>query len=100
MNLDNMPQELKAINNWVLVQLKPKANGGFDKVPVRLNQGVAVDSAWSKPSNRSSFEAVKALLDNELLLIPSERRFHGVGFVLNDTDTCALTLIKRLLVTL
>ncbi|MBU3621975.1 phage/plasmid primase, P4 family [Polynucleobacter sp. CS-Odin-A6] len=94
MNLDNFPQELKAINNWVLVALKPKANGGFDKVPVRLNQGIAVDSAWSKSSNRLSFEIVKALLDNELLLSPIERRFHGVGFVLNDTDYICVDLDK------
>ena len=94
MNLDNMPHELREINNWVLVALKPKANGGLDKVPVRINQGIAIDSSWSKPTTRLPFAEAKALLDAELLLKPSEQRFQGLGFVLNDTEYMCIDLDK------
>lgn len=94
MNLDHMPQEMKAINNWVLVQLRPKKDGGFDKVPVQINQGMTVDSAWSKPKNRLSFQTAKELYEKEVTLGPSERRFHGIGFVLNDTEFMCVDLDK------
>lgn len=94
MNLNHMPQELKAINNWVLVQLRPKKDGGFDKVPVRIGQNDVTELAWSKPKNRSSFEVVKDQLQEELKRDPNERRFHGVGFVLNDTDYMCVDLDK------
>ncbi len=94
MNLDLMPQELRAINNWVLVKLVPRNDGKYDKVPVGTHFGQVHDLAWSKPSNRSPFETVKALLQKELALTPSERRFHGVGFVLNDTDYMCVDLDK------
>ncbi|MBU3617607.1 phage/plasmid primase, P4 family [Polynucleobacter sp. JS-Fieb-80-E5] len=94
MNLDQMPDELNAIDNWVLVALRPKPNGGFDKVPVRINQGIAIDCTWSKPTNRLPFAAAKALLDAELLLKPSEQRFQGLGFVLSDTEYMCVDLDK------
>jgi P4 family phage/plasmid primase-like protien len=94
MNLDRIPNEFKAINNWVLVQLRPKKDGGLDKVPVRIVSDSATDLAWSKPKNRSSFESVKAQFDEELKRKPNGRRFHGVGFVLNDTDYMCVDLDK------
>ena len=94
MNLDNMPQELKAINNWVLVKLEPKDDGKFDKVPVRLHQGAVTKLAWSKPSNLSSYETVKSLWNEEQLLEPNQRRLHGVGLVLNGTDYMCVDLDK------
>ena len=94
MNLDRMPQEMKAIDNWVLVQLRPKKDGGFDKVPVQINQGKTADLAWSKPKNRMSFKAVKELYSKEMVISPSERQIHGVGFVLNDTDYMCVDLDK------
>jgi primase-polymerase (primpol)-like protein len=53
MNLNHMPQELKAINNWVLVQLRPKKDGGFDKVPVRIGQNDVTELAW-RPTTRGA----------------------------------------------
>lgn len=94
MNLNRLPQELKAINNWVLVQLRPKKDGGFDKVPVRIWQNDVTELAWSKPKNRSSFETVKDQLQQEFKRSPNDRRFHGVGFVLNDTDYMCVDLDK------
>ncbi len=94
MKLDQMPPELRAIKNWVLVKLVPKNDGNYVKVPVGIHTGQTYELAWSKPSNRSSFETVKALLQKELALNSSERRFHGVGFVLNDTDYMCVDLDK------
>ena len=94
MSLDQMPDELKAINNWVLVKLVQKPDGKFDKVPVGINAGQVNNLAWSKPNNRSSFNAVKTLLDDELLLDPVKRRFHGIGFVLNDSNYMCVDLDK------
>lgn len=94
MNFDQMPDEFKAKDNWVLVQLKPKKDGGFDKVPVRISQGKTVDLSWGKPANRLSFETAQELFNKEMLLTPSERRFHGLGFVLSDTDYICVDLDK------
>ncbi|QKM64690.1 hypothetical protein DCO17_05235 [Polynucleobacter tropicus] len=94
MNLDQIPQEFKVIDNWVLVQLRPKKDGRFDKVPVRLSASGVTELAWGAQKNRSSFEIVKAQLNEELDREPSERRFHGVGFVLNDTDYLCVDLDK------
>ncbi|QWD88543.1 PriCT-2 domain-containing protein [Polynucleobacter sp. MWH-CaK5] len=94
MKLDQMPQELRAIKNWVLVKLAPRNDGNYDKVPVGIRKGQTYELAWGNPSNRSSFETVKALLQKELALGSSERRFHGIGFVLNDTDYMCVDLDK------
>jgi primase-polymerase (primpol)-like protein len=94
MKLDQMPPELRAIKNWVLVKLVPRNDGNYDKVPVGIHKGQTYELAWSKPSNRSSFETVKELLQKELALNFYERRFHGVGFVLNDTDYMCVDLDK------
>lgn len=94
MNLDQMPQELKDIDNWVIVKLKPREDGRFDKVPVRLHQDTILNLAWSKTSNLSSFAVIKALYDKEMLRDSKDRRFHGVGFVLTGTNYMCVDLDK------
>lgn len=94
MNLNNMPIEMKAINNWVLVKLVPKEDGRLDKVPVGLTQESTYDLSWSKTKNRLPFESAHELFVEEQLRKPEERRFDGLGFVLNDTDYLCVDLDK------
>jgi P4 family phage/plasmid primase-like protien len=92
MNFYHIPKEIKEINNWVLVQLIPKKNGKFDKVPVRVNGSNLQKLTWNSPNNRSSFDKAKSELDRELLLDEKKRRFHGIGFVLSDTEYMCVDL--------
>ena len=92
MNFNQMPQELKAINQWVLVKLVKKQNGKYDKVPIGLRNGQAHPLSWDKQINHLSFELVEGLLAEELKLDETKRRFHGAGLVLSGTDFMCVDL--------
>ena len=92
MNLNQMPQELKAINQWLLVKLVKKQNGKYDKVPIGLRNGQAHPLSWNKQTNHLSFEKVEGLLTKELKLDETKRRFDGAGLVLSGTDFMCVDL--------
>jgi len=92
MNLDNLPNEMKSIDNWLLVKLVSKPNGKYDKVPVRLSDDRVFNLTWNKPNNLSSFDSVNSFLTEELKKEAAQRRFHGLGFVLTDTNFMCVDL--------
>lgn len=94
MNFHQLPEEMKSISNWVLVKLIPKKDGRFDKVPVGIKNGIVHDLSWAKSNNRLPFEVALDHYQQEQNKEPNEQRFHGLGFVLNDTDFMCVDLDK------
>ena len=92
MNLDQLPEEMKAINHWLLVKLVEKPNGKLDKIPVVLKGNHVFELSWNKQNNQSSFLEVKNLLEEEMKREINERRFHGAGFVLSNSDFMCVDL--------
>lgn len=96
-NLENVPAELCNINNWLLVKLAPRADGGKDKVPVAVNKAGQVHNLkWSKQSNLMSFEQVRSLYEDEMSQPATARRFHGIGFVLSNSGYLCVDLDKSI----
>ena len=65
MNLNNLPAEMRSTNNWVLVKLEPKTDGGFDKIPVGLSGKTTYKLSWRKAKNRLSFQVANHLFTEE-----------------------------------
>jgi P4 family phage/plasmid primase-like protien len=94
-NLENVPAELLQINNWILVQLVPRVDGGKDKVPVGINNaGLVHKLKWGTQSNLMSFEQARSHYQIEMSLPESSKRFHGIGFVLSDSGYLCVDLDK------
>jgi len=80
--IENIPQELKNLNQWVLWKYQVKTNKTtgekkITKVPFQANGNYAKSN---NPETWGSFETIYQALT------ASERSFHGLGFVFSDND--------------
>lgn len=73
MNFDNIPAELKALNQWVCWSLVER-DGKPTKLPVNANTGKLASS--TNKETWASFETAVA----------ASRRYNGIGFVFSEDD--------------
>jgi putative DNA primase/helicase len=74
--LENLPDELKSLNQWVLA--------GYKKIPYQIN-GLQADV--SNPTTWNSFDVVKKVFLN------SKGKYKGIGFVFTEKDDfCGIDL--------
>ena len=76
-NNDNIPDELKARNQWVWWRAKPKADGKSDKIPMDPKNGKA--ASHSNPETWTSFEQATQYHE-------SHANSAGIGFVFSKDD--------------
>jgi len=73
-NYDNIPEEMKALRQWVCYKLEPNEDGDLIKMPRNPNGGARARS--NDPSTWNTFEAA----------IAASRRYDGIGFIISEDD--------------
>ena len=77
MDYTTIPQELKALNQWVWWKGEPKSDGKLNKKPMNPNNGKA--ASHSNPETWTSFDVAKAYHE-------SHSKSAGIGFVFSAGD--------------
>lgn len=86
-HIENIPNELQELTQWVCWQAKPKSNGKLDKIPI--NPATGRNASHSNPKSWGTFQqALARYRQNDKLA--------GIGFVFSkddpytgvDLDTC------------
>ncbi len=82
LDFSSVPAEMRALPNWVMWRLKPRADGGKGtKIPVQVN---GLNASTTTPATWTTFEnALQALATGH---------FSGLGFVLTGTPFCGTDL--------
>jgi predicted transcriptional regulator len=81
--VENIPAELRTLNQWVAYKAVPKGNGKVDKLPVNPRTGVLAEV--DDPSTWATIE--EALIATETYHLP------GIGFVFSEQDPfCGIDL--------
>lgn len=86
LNIENIPNELQELAQWVCWQARPKDNGKLDKVPISPKTGR--NASHSNPKTWGTFQQALARYQGDKLA--------GIGFVFSkddpytgvDLDTC------------
>lgn len=74
-NIDQIPEELKKLNQWVLWKLEKKKDGKFTKVPYQI---YGVPASTTSPKTWNSIDKVIAGFNRG--------GYSGIGFVLSNND--------------
>src|SRR5215218_2654370 len=77
---NNIPQELKQYDQWVVWAPKERPDGSFDKIPYQTNDRLA---ASDDPNTWTDFESAYKHYRKK------PHRYGGVSFMLHSTDPFA-----------
>lgn len=83
--LDNIPNELKAMPNWVGFRITPKPDdSGYNKMPVRIDSGTGASS-----TNANSWTT----FENAAEALKSKRHgINAIGFAFEGSGVCGIDL--------
>jgi hypothetical protein len=84
-NTNNIPEELKTLNNWVLWKLESDSKGKQTKIPYQINRRKAISN------NKNTWSSFQKVIDS---YTNNNGYYDGIGFMFSNSDYAGIDLDK------